>query len=171
MLAAAQLQQTTGWTPRRDNRHKVLIRTRMRAGGLPVDVCIRDVSARGLCLVSNTPPVRGTIVELTGSHAPIVGRVVWASELRFGIEARGRIDVAAMVCGKGAAPRPDAAVPPPGYVARALPARAADSGRLAGNAMQFLFMAFLAGCAATFIGQTLYETLAGTSAAVAAGLE
>lgn len=169
MHAAAQLERLSGWIQRRDPRHKVLIRARMRAGGMPVDVCIRDVSARGLCVVSSAPPVRGTIVELTGSYGPIVGRVVWTNELRFGIEVRGRIDVGSIVASrqghKDVLGSPLAVAAPPAVT------RIPDVSRFAGNAMQFAFLAFLAGCAATFIGQTVYENLAGTTAAIVAGLD
>ena len=63
-------------------------------------------------------------------------------------------------------------VPVPGSPGFARPVQAARvESRLVGNAMQFVFAAFLAGCAAVFIGQTVYENLSQTSASVVEGLE
>lgn len=165
----------SGWRERRDVRHPVLVRARMRAGGLPADVCIRDVSVRGACIVSAAPPVRGTIVELSGSCAPIVGRVVWVTGQRFGIEVRGRINVPAFVSQqkpiRSGPPAPHELVAPPGTqgFARHLSSVRSES-RQTGSVMQFVFAAFLAGCAATFIAQTLYENLSSATAAIESGL-
>lgn len=166
----------SGWKERRDARHPVLVRARMRAGGLPADVCIRDISVRGACIVSAAPPVRGTVVELTGSCTPIVGRVVWVTGQRFGIEVRGRINIPAFLSQQkpkqGGLPAPHELVAPPGTegFARHLP-RAPSETRQTGALMQFVFGAFLAGCAATFIAQTLYENLSSATAAIEAELQ
>lgn len=165
--------QQSGWKDRRDPRHKILLRARMRSGGLPADVCIRDISRRGACIVSGAPPVRGTVVELTGGHMPIVGRVVWVTGQRFGIEVRGSIDVAAFVARRNAPAgvAPHDLVPPPGTPGFSrVPAKLRSDSRHAGNAMQFLFVAFLAGCAAAFLGMTVYENLSRTVAVVETGL-
>jgi hypothetical protein len=78
---------------------KVLIRVRVRAGAMPADACIRDISRRGLLLQSAAPPVRGTHIELVGPFVPIVGRVVWTNGHRFGVQTQDVIDVPAFVSG------------------------------------------------------------------------
>lgn len=163
----------SAWKERRDVRHPVLIRARMRAGGLPADVCIRDISTRGACIVSAAPPVRGTIIELTGSCNPIVGRVVWVAGQRFGIEVRGRINVPAFVSRQKPTglPAPHELVAPPGTEGFTRPVpRLRKESRQTGALIQFVFAAFLAGCAAAFIAQTLYDSLSRTTAAVEAQL-
>ena len=81
----------------REDRHKVLIRARMRAGGLPVDACIRDVSSRGMMIQSVAPPPRGTYVEVVTAGQTIVGRVVWDADMRFGISTRDTIRIEMIV--------------------------------------------------------------------------
>lgn len=80
----------------REPRRKVLIRATMRAGGPRTDVCIRDISSRGLMAQANTPPPRGTYVDLDCAGHQVVGLVVWRKERRFGIQTRERINVAAL---------------------------------------------------------------------------
>ena len=136
-----------------------------------MEVCLRNVSTRGACIVASIPPTAGTIIELTGPFAPIVGRVKWAGEHRFGVEVQGQIDVAALVTLNGSGV-PRSFVPAPGTrpMAKAIVPRPKLESRHVGNFLQFGFVAFLAGCAATFMAQVAYETLSQPSAAIAAGL-
>jgi len=165
-------RQAEGGKERRDARHAVLIPSRMRAGGRPMDVCVRNVSTRGLCVVAPLPPATGTIVELMGPYAPIVGRVKWVGERRFGIEVRGQIDVAALVMFKDRR-GPGSSVPAPDTrpVARPAISRQRHESRHIGKFLQFGFIAFLAGCAATFMAQVAYDILSRPAAAIAAGLD
>ncbi|MBA3677816.1 MAG: hypothetical protein H0W74_10515 [Sphingosinicella sp.] len=57
----------------------------MRAGFLPTEICIRDVSTRGLLLQCANAPPPGTIVEICAGRHIIMGRVRWAQDRRFGI--------------------------------------------------------------------------------------
>jgi len=69
----------------------------MRVDASYGDVCIRNISPRGMMLQAANPPRRGTYVEvLRGPHV-IVARVVWTHERRFGIHTAERMDVAAVV--------------------------------------------------------------------------
>lgn len=157
MSAQRQLRQEC---KRRDERYRVLIRATMRAGGRPVDVCIRDVSLRGLCVVTARPPARGTVVELSGPTAPIVGEVIWASERRFGIAVGGRIDLPQLLAQRSNDAAPHEVVPLPAYAQAPLrKPRSADENRSVGQAMQFFFMATLVIAAAALIGAFVYENL------------
>ena len=89
----------TDWVEREHPRIKVLIRVRLRAGALPTDACIRDISSRGLLVQAGAPPVRGTHIEILGPFAPIVGRVIWANARRFGVQTQDPIDVPGLVSG------------------------------------------------------------------------
>ena len=172
MLAAQQILPASNWVERRDPRYRVLIRAKMRAGGLPVDVCIRDVSARGVCVVTNNPPPRGTVVELTGTAVPIVGRVVWANDLRFGIALGARIDVGRLMTQEPGLRAPHETVPLPRYAREPIPvARVAERNRHLGNVFQFCMIAIAGAAAAGMIGQMVYGTLAQASARIEAGFE
>jgi hypothetical protein len=170
MLAARQFQQFQDWIERRDPRHSVLIRAKMRAGGLPVEVCIRNISSRGICVVSASPPATGTVVELTGVAMPIVGKVVWSGERRFGIAAGGKINVAAVLAQQGGGPAPHKLVPLPAYARAPIAvAQAAQKSRHTSNAMQFIVMAALGAAAALGIARIVYDNLSRTSDLIAAG--
>jgi hypothetical protein len=83
-------------TPR-EPRRSVLIRARMRIDGVRVDVCILNISSRGLLLQSSAAPSRATYIEIFCGSLTIVGRVVWSKNRRFGIQTQDRLNVDAVV--------------------------------------------------------------------------
>jgi hypothetical protein len=87
----------------REHRRKVLIRAKLRAGGLPIDACIRDISSKGLMIQTRVAPPRGTYVEIIAGNQTIVGRVVWGNDMRFGIITRDKLPVD-MIVGELRAP-------------------------------------------------------------------
>jgi hypothetical protein len=86
--------------PRVEPRTKALIKARIRDGGTQRDVCILDVSTRGLLATTARPPQRGEFVELLVGDHLLTGQVKWAGERRFGLALRERISVAALVAGE-----------------------------------------------------------------------
>lgn len=78
---------------RREARYKVLLRARMRSGATLSDVCIRDISSRGLLLQAPKPPTPGVMIELRTDSHYMVGRVRWAGARRFGISITPSMDV------------------------------------------------------------------------------
>jgi hypothetical protein len=97
----------------REHRRKVLIRAKLRAGGLPIDACIRDISSKGLMVQTRVPPPRGTYVEIIAGNQTIVGRVVWGDDMRFGIISRDKLAIDMIVgelrrpaASQGAGPQP-----------------------------------------------------------------
>lgn len=146
----------------RSPRRKVLIRARMRANGPPTDICIRDVSRRGMLLQSHAPPERGTYVEIMQAGLPIVGQVIWSSERRFGISTRDAIDVAALV--DDGKPFEEEKIVDTSRDERLLAAYRSrghtyDSSRSSANKMQFGFIAGLCLCAAAGIAVGLHDGL------------
>lgn len=81
----------------RDSRTRTLLRGRLRAGGPQRDVCIRDVSPRGMLIHDPNPPRRGTYVEISSASQNIVGRVVWSKHDRFGIVTSDPLNVQAII--------------------------------------------------------------------------
>ena len=143
----------------REHRHRVLIRAKMRAGGLPVDACIRDISSKGMMIQSKAPPPRGTYVEVITGTQRIVGRVVWGGSMRFGINTRDKIHVELVVgelrTGRTAtAQAPVAPLPSP-------PPRVRQSfTRTHGKAMEFCGLVVFAIAIIYAVASATYETLA-----------
>ena len=81
----------------REPRRSVVIHARMRSDTLWVDVCIRNISSRGLLVQAAGPPPRGTYVEIFRARHVIVGRVVWTKGRRFGIHTQDRLDIGAII--------------------------------------------------------------------------
>ena len=142
----------------REARRKVSIRATMCAGGPWTDVCIRDISSRGMMVQMGAPPPRGTFVEIESAGHQIVGLVVWRKDHRFGIQTRDRINVHALV--NRIAPK---AVVPPRRAARHRPQAAmrsgADTSRTLGSRMEFALVAVFAAALVAALGTTAFQTL------------
>ena len=139
----------------REARRKVLIRAQMRADGLPTDVCIRDVSSRGLLAQASAPPPRGTYVEIDCGNCLIVARVIWRKDRRFGLESRERINVRALAGG----PAHEPALPHPARRPVRAGAARAEGGRIFANTMEFAVIAAFAIALVAVLGMTMFETL------------
>lgn len=153
-------------------RRKVLVRARMRAGGPKTDICIRDVSARGLLIQANTPPQRGSFVEIMCEGLPITGQVIWISDRRFGVITRERLDVAAFVDRlSNPSAQPVIVVPEPvGIRVGARRPRTHGESRDLGNALQFATMVGACGAAAVAIAFALHGQLTSVVASAASQL-
>lgn len=81
----------------REPRLKCVIKGRMRLNSLWSDVCIRNISSRGMLLQAGSPPPRGTYVEVYRGRHVIVACVAWAKDNRFGIQTQDRLDVQAIL--------------------------------------------------------------------------
>ena len=142
----------------REHRHKVLIRAKMRAGGLPVDTCIRDISSKGMMLQSKAPPPRGTYVEVITASQTIVGRVVWGGDMRFGINTRERIHVELVVgelrMGRAPVSQPTAELP------RLKPPPRQSFTSAHSKALEFCGLVVFAVAIIYAIASATYETLA-----------
>ena len=88
-----------GRRPRAD-RIQVLLRARMRAQGRSRQVCVRNISARGMLIQAPEAQPRGTYVEVAVGPHLVVARVVWSKGRRFGIFSQDPIDVEAIVHGR-----------------------------------------------------------------------
>lgn len=147
----------------REDRHKVLIRAQMCVGGPPIDVCIRDVSSRGLLVQASEPPPRGAYVELVYGSAEVVGRVIWRKDRRFGIQSRERINVPALISGL-------ATPAPPRRSASARPAARADAGRASG-VMEYAAIAAVVLFLVAVLGLAAFQTLSRPVSDISAKLD
>ncbi len=147
----------------RTPRRKVLIRAQMRCGGPKVDVCIRDVSPRGMLLQSSAPPQRGTYVEIVQGALPVVGQVVWMKDRKFGISTRDVIDIQALEDdGQPGTPRKLEVRKAETFRPTVNAAYNHENSRYAANAMQFATMVAAIVCAAGGLAYVLHQGLSST---------
>ena len=144
----------------RDQRQKVLIRASLRCDGPVREACIRDISATGLLMQAADSPSRGAYVEVVANGHTIGGRVVWASDRRFGISIQGRLNVRRVVDGYSCA---GPAVSLASVAPRRLAPIAARNGALSGthgDRLGFAFVLLFAAALITTAAVTAYQTLA-----------
>ena len=127
-----------------------------------MDVCIRDVSSRGMMLQANEPPDRGTYVEITTPAQMLAGRVVWRDGRRFGVHIREKVAVHALT-GQAQAPAAGAVQRTQRHRQTATAATAGALARANGKMLEFgslvvtgLAMVAVAGA---LVQQTLGETV------------
>ena len=145
----------------------------MRAGGPKIDICIRDLSKLGMLIQTGTPPPRGTYVEIMCAHLPVVAKVIWTSDRRFGVAMRDPIDVRSFIDEverPGSAARAPPAIKPKAYRERPNAASTFERSRGAAGALQFAAIAAACAVAAFVIANGLYEHLSQTFGAVASNL-
>lgn len=157
----------------REERQKVMIRARMRSGVSWHDVCILNLSQRGLGIQTAEPPPRGTYVEVRrGSHV-VIGRVMWAKGHRAGLHSQDAIAVRALVHNQ-AANDENASAPSYPQVERRQARRSTqqshEASRLAGRAIEFACLALFASALAVTAFGTVKEALARPLSKVQAAL-
>jgi hypothetical protein len=155
----------------REQRRKVLIRAKVRAGGLPIDACIRDISSKGLMIQAKVPPPRGTYVEIVTPSHTIVGRVVWGRDMKFGISTQDKLHID-MIVGERREPNAPAA-PDPRLNAAFTPAqpRAAAFRRSHAKALEFAALILFGLMMVGALGMASYQTLAQPFSSVAERLQ
>lgn len=90
-----------GEKSRVDNRTTAMLRGKMRDRRGVRPIRIGDLSPRGLLVVCENPPERGEIVDITVNGHHIVGEARWSSGRRCGMRADRRINVQAVMTGRG----------------------------------------------------------------------
>ncbi len=156
----------------REHRRKVLIRAKLRAGGLPIDACIRDISSKGLMVQTKVPPPRGTYVEIIAGNQTIVGRVVWGTDMRFGILTRDKLPID-MIVGelRGPVARQGADPKPTPMLRPAVITRAPAFRRSHARALEFTVLILFALAMIATIASASYQTLARPFESIAGRLE
>jgi hypothetical protein len=69
----------------------------MRLDGTWKDVCIRNISSRGMLIQASVTPPRGAYVEVRRGRHAIVARIAWSNEQRFGVQTQDRLNVEAVL--------------------------------------------------------------------------
>jgi hypothetical protein len=132
----------------REERRKVMVKARMRNGASWHDVCIVNLSTRGLGIQAADPPARGSYLEICRGRHVIVARVMWSKGHRAGLKAQDSIFVDALVR-EAADPSPDAPKPAPRIAERRRAPRTAqqrhERSRVAGRMFEFACIGLVAG--------------------------
>lgn len=150
-----------------------MLNARMRVAATWNDVCILDISTRGLLVQAAEPPARGTYLDLHRGQYAIVGRVVWAEGQRFGIRTQDPLPVDEIIN----PPDPAIAQLAASVVAEAAAGRRSsphfaqarhDSSRTLSRSVEFAFVALFGAAlgvtAFNSVGQALGRPLAQLSA-------
>ncbi len=85
----------------REPRRSVNITVRLKGEHGWENARIRNVSSRGMMIHCEAPPGRGSYVEIRRGSYVVVGRIVWAAEGSFGLQAQDRIELAALAAAGG----------------------------------------------------------------------
>lgn len=144
----------------------------MCTGGAWSDVCLLNISSRGLQLQSASPPPRGSYVEIRRGHLVIIARVAWTKGHRFGVRTQDCLPIEAICSepGKSEPAKSDAGTGD----RRSAPRPAASShehNRHVARAMEFACLLIVVGGAASILYGTVSSALAKPLSAVTAGLE
>ncbi len=162
----------------REPRRKILIHARMRVDGAWADVCLRDISSRGLLAMTASAPPRGTYVEIFRASIVIVGRVVWSNDRRFGVHTQERLNILAVIgeaSKTGSSSNPGAATvverrSDPSRLTGAAVAERLERSRQISSAAQFSMLAAASLVAAVTVGTMVHDSLKQSLSAVSSHL-
>ena len=150
-----------GDKPRVEDRTKVTMRATLRDRGPQRDICILDVSTRGVLATTANPPKFGEFVEILVNDKSLIGHVKWSGTRRFGIALQDRISVINFISEKRGSiklPKRRSAV----AVSRGAVAIHDDSQWVA-RITQLAFLVILAGVVAIIIAKGIELTLGSIS--------
>ena len=134
-----------------------------------MDVCIRDVSSRGMMLQAKEPPERGTYVEITTPAQLLAGRVIWRNGRRFGVHIREKVAIHALM-GRTRAPDAVAAQAPQHHRRAASVATAGVLARANGKIFEFGSLVITALAVVAVAGALVQQTLGETVQTIMANL-
>ena len=137
-----------------------MIKARMRVSATWNDVCILNISPRGLSMQAAAPPPRGTYLEIRRGAHDITARVVWVNHHRFGVCCQDLLAIDDIIENPEHAPAASAgaALPDRRQAPRSAAVRHEES-RLLSRAMEFAVVGIFAASAALATFGTLTEVL------------
>lgn len=143
----------------------------MNAGATWHDVCILNISSRGLGLQAASAPPRGAFLEIRRGFHVIVAQVMWSQEDRFGVKAQDLLPVH-LLGNASDAPAPEQSRP--AIVERRSAPRvrlaALERSRNAGRRLEYVFVTTLALLMAGFLATEMHAVMAAPIDRVTAAL-
>jgi hypothetical protein len=159
----------------RDPRRKVVLDARMRVGTCWKDVCILNISSRGLLLQAAVPPARGSYLELRRGRHIMLARVVWADNRRCGLRTQDLLPVEEIVSERESPPAQSGTPTAPAtFVDRRSSPREREvrheNSRMLSRAIEFCTITVFAASAAVAAYGTLEQSLSRPLASASAAL-
>ena len=148
----------------REPRQKVMIQAQMRIGASWNEVCILNISQRGLSMQATAAPPRGTYLEIRRGDHEIMACVMWANHHRFGVRTQDALVVDDIINH----PKRSAAASADAAASKAVAVRATsqrkvterlDHSRMLSRAMEFAVIVMFAGSAAVVLFSAVAEAL------------
>ncbi len=94
----------------REERITVVIPSRMRVDNCWSDVCIRNISSRGLLVAANAPPPLGSYVEIRRGTQIIIARAMWTNGQYCGLRSQEKLPVQRIITEPRLTSRPQVAI-------------------------------------------------------------
>ena len=162
-------QSQSQYIKAREARRSVVIQARMMDGASWKDVCIRNISSRGLLLHTESPPRPGSYVDIRRGWYTIVGRVIWSSDRQFGVNTQDALSIDDIVQDRSRSRQPSDSVQNAAPVERRTSPRNAshahkhELNRQLSSTLQFSFLVllslFVAGTAFALVRDALAHPL------------
>jgi len=156
----------------REPRRTVFVPARMRVGSIWSDVCIRNISSRGMMLQSDSPPPTGSYIELRRGAQTVIGRAVWVGGRALGVRTQDRVPVEDILNEprRTAAPTDGERRADRDRLAAAERARRAARNQRFASAFQFAVIAIAGLGAAGFAATKVFDVLSRPAIAIEAAL-
>jgi hypothetical protein len=154
----------------RELRRRVVIPARLRTGSRWNDICILNISSRGLMIHSPRPSNEGSVVELRRGDHVIVARVVWRDGARVGLRSDERLPVDQILSAAQSDALQLTAARETTGERRKRPRRRHDDARLRGRALEFVGVGMIAASLAVTTWGMAQEAFARPMHAVVAAL-
>lgn len=139
-----------------------MISARMRTEAGQVQVSIRNLSSKGMCVSAPHAPARGSYVEISCAGQTILGQVRWSSGTQFGLRTRDPVDAASLLGGRSGQAAPGwqpSALPPQKDAGAHGGVLRADQGRRLSRLLQFAIVAFAGAMLAVALATVVYDDL------------
>lgn len=148
----------------REPRRNVVLNARMRVGACWNDVCILNISSRGLLLQIAEPPRQGSYLELRRGRHAILARVIWTESHRCGVRTQDLLPVEEIVNDRESPPAPTDAPAVAATFAERRPSLRErevqhENSRMLSRAIEFCTITVFAASAAVAAFGTLEQSL------------
>lgn len=136
-----------------------MLPARMRLGARWGDVCIINISSRGMMVYAKVPVQPGSYVELRRGEQLVVARVVWRQNNRIGLQSHNRLPVEEIISSDTAAAVAPVVTGKP-LLERRKFVRQAEESRFRSRAMEYLAVIAIGTVLAGGLGVYVQQTLA-----------
>lgn len=149
----------------REQRQPVRLSVRFKTDSGWSDAQIRNISSGGMMAVCESPPRRGTYVELRRGDSIVVGRVMWTCDDRFGLKSQDKINLQYLTASisqttkESEERRKRARVEEQLRQNRPSAAELAARSAILSRAFQFVAIAVVAGAAVLILAESAYNAL------------